>query len=54
MYTQDLHIHTVFSSEDKSLAPEQTIELVAFANHAKVVGISDHIEHFVPHDTRNM
>ncbi len=49
MLSQDLHIHTVFSSEDSSIVPEQTIELVAFAQHAKVVGISDHFENFMPH-----
>ncbi len=50
MLTQDLHIHTVFSSEDTAVVPEQTVDLVAFAEHAKIVGISDHFEHFMPHN----
>ena len=45
-YPQDLHIHTTFSSEDSSVVPEQTPELVARVRHAEVVGISDHFEHF--------
>ena len=45
-YPQDLHIHTTFSAQDSSVAPEQTPELVARVRHAKVVGISDHFEHF--------
>ena len=45
-YLQDLHIHTTFSSEDSSVVPEQTPELVARVRHAQVVGISDHFEHF--------
>lgn len=49
MLPQDLHIHTIFSENDGAVLPQQTMELVKFANHAKVVGISDHIEHFVPH-----
>jgi histidinol phosphatase-like PHP family hydrolase len=46
---QDLHIHTTFSETDSQIVPEQTIEMVAFAQHAEIVGISDHFEHFVPH-----
>ena len=49
MLNQDLHIHTTFSSTDSSVVPEQTVELVAFARHARVVGISDHFEMFMPH-----
>jgi histidinol phosphatase-like PHP family hydrolase len=45
---QDLHIHTTFSATDSKVVPEQTIEMVAFANHAEIVGISDHLEHFMP------
>ena len=45
-YPQDLHIHTVFSNQDSSVAPEQTPELVARIAHAQVIGISDHFEHF--------
>ncbi len=45
-YPQDLHIHTTFSSQDSSVVPEQTPELVAWIAHAQVMGISDHFEHF--------
>lgn len=45
-YPQDLHIHTVFSSRDSSVVPEQTPELVARVRHARLIGISDHFEHF--------
>ena len=41
---QDLHIHTTFSRHDGAVAPEQTVELVAAVAHARVVGISDHLE----------
>ena len=50
MLPQDLHIHTTFSKTDSAVLPEQTIELVAFAKHAKVVGISDHFEMFMPEE----
>ena len=46
LYPQDLHIHTVFSNQDSSVAPAQTPELVARIGHAQVLGISDHFEHF--------
>jgi histidinol phosphatase-like PHP family hydrolase len=42
---QDLHIHTVFSRGDGAVVPEQTVELVARIAHARVIGISDHLEH---------
>lgn len=42
---QDLHVHTTFSFDDGAIVPEQTVEVVAFANHARVRGISDHFEH---------
>lgn len=45
-YPQDLHIHTTFSQYDSSVVPEQTPEFIARVKHAKVVGISDHFEHF--------
>lgn len=45
-YPQDLHIHTIFSETDSSVVPEQTPELIARIGHAKVMGISDHFEHF--------
>lgn len=48
MLNQDLHIHTVFSENDSSVVPEQTLDLIAFAKHANIVGISDHFEGFMP------
>ena len=42
---QDLHIHTVFSSGDGAIVPEQTVALVASVAHARIIGISDHIEY---------
>lgn len=42
---QDLHIHTTFSFDDGAIVPEQTVPVVAFANHARVRGISDHFEY---------
>ncbi len=41
---QDLHIHTIFSSGDSAIVPEQTVELVAEVAHARVLGISDHAD----------
>jgi histidinol phosphatase-like PHP family hydrolase len=41
---QDLHIHTIFSSADSSVVPEQTVELISRVRHADTIGISDHIE----------
>jgi hypothetical protein len=46
VYPQDLHIHTIFSDQDSSVVPEQTPELIARIGHARVIGISDHFEHF--------
>ncbi|MFW5751734.1 MAG: hypothetical protein ACOCW8_00190 [bacterium] len=43
---QDLHIHTVFSKYDGAVVPEQTISFITAVNHAKILGISDHIESF--------
>ncbi|MBI5538393.1 MAG: hypothetical protein HY898_37060 [Deltaproteobacteria bacterium] len=42
---QDLHIHTTFSTGDGAIVPQQTVGLVASIGHARVVGISDHIEY---------
>ncbi len=42
---QDLHIHTVFSTGDGAVSREQTVELVAKVNHARITGISDHFEY---------
>jgi histidinol phosphatase-like PHP family hydrolase len=43
---QDLHIHSTFSHLDSAVVREQTPELIASVGHAKVLGISDHFEHF--------
>ena len=42
---QDLHVHTIFSRGDGAVVPEQTVELVARIAHARVLGISDHLEY---------
>lgn len=47
MLAQDLHIHTIWSSGDGAVVPEQTVELIAQIRHARVVGISDHFEYLV-------
>jgi len=44
---QDLHVHTVFSKSDSSVVPEQTITLIAEVAHARILGISDHIDGIV-------
>ncbi len=44
--TQDLHIHTTFSSLDSAVVKEQTPELIASVRHADILGVSDHFEHF--------
>lgn len=41
---QDLHMHTVYSTGDDSVAPQQTVELLAAVAHARVLGISDHFD----------
>lgn len=43
---QDLHIHTIFSRLDSAVVKEQTPELIGHVRHARVIGISDHFEHF--------
>jgi predicted metal-dependent phosphoesterase TrpH len=45
LYAQDLHIHTTFSTGDSAVSKEQTVEMVAKINHAKITGISDHFEY---------
>lgn len=45
MIAQDLHIHTIYSSGDSSVVPEQTVELIARVRHAKQIGIADHLEY---------
>ena len=47
---QDLHTHFVYSWGDSSVAPEQTIPLIAGFRYAAIQGISDHLECF---DTEN-
>lgn len=48
---QDLHIHTIFSSGDSAVVPEQTIEFIANLKHAKSIGISDHLECLIDDNT---
>lgn len=43
--SQDLHIHTVFSTGDSAIVKQQTIDLIAFVRHAQIIGISDHFEY---------
>ncbi|NJK84692.1 MAG: hypothetical protein HC906_00595 [Bacteroidales bacterium] len=45
LYRQDLHIHTIYSTGDSAVVPEQTIKLVSKINHAEIIGISDHFEY---------
>jgi len=42
---QDLHIHTTYSTGDRSVVPEQTVELIDELNHAEIRGISDHFDY---------
>jgi histidinol phosphatase-like PHP family hydrolase len=44
MLSQDLHIHTTWSTGDSAVVAEQTVALVARIAHAGVLGISDHLE----------
>jgi histidinol phosphatase-like PHP family hydrolase len=44
LIAQDLHIHTVFSADDRAVVPEQTVAFIASINHARIAGISDHFE----------
>jgi histidinol phosphatase-like PHP family hydrolase len=53
IYAQDLHIHTVFSSGDGAVSREQTVDLVAGINHARVIGISDHFEYIAEENYKN-
>jgi histidinol phosphatase-like PHP family hydrolase len=45
LYKQDLHIHTVYSTHDGAVVPEQTLDLVESVRHADVIGISDHFQY---------
>ena len=42
---QDLHIHTVYSTGDGAIEPQQTMALIDELNHAEIRGISDHFEY---------
>jgi hypothetical protein len=44
---QDLHLHTTFSSGDSAVVPQQTLALIASVRHARVVGVSDHLEYVI-------
>lgn len=45
MIPQDLHIHTTYSRHDGAIVEQQTVALIAALRHAKIVGISDHVEY---------
>ena len=47
MLQQDLHIHTTYSTGDSAVVPEQTVALVAAVRHARIIGISDHLDYLV-------
>ena len=47
MVPQDLHIHTVYSKDDGAVVEQQTVALIAAVQHAKIVGISDHVEYLI-------
>ena len=44
---QDLHLHSTFSSGDSAVVPQQTLALIASVRHARVVGVSDHLESLI-------
>jgi histidinol phosphatase-like PHP family hydrolase len=43
--TQDLHMHTTYSTGDSAVVPAQTVSLIARLRHARVLGISDHFDY---------
>ena len=45
LVAQDLHIHTTYSSGDSAILPQQTVAFVARFRHARILGISDHVEY---------
>ncbi len=47
MLNQDLHIHSVWSTGDSAVVPEQTIPFIAEIGHAKIRGMSDHFDYLV-------
>jgi len=42
---QDLHVHTTYSTGDRAVVPQQTVDFIARLNHADIRGISDHFEY---------
>ncbi len=44
---QDLHIHTVFSTGDGAIVPQQTVDLIAAMGHSEIIGISDHFDYLL-------
>lgn len=38
-------MHTVFSTGDGAVVPQQTVELIAAIRHAEIIGISDHFDY---------
>lgn len=38
-------MHTVFSTGDGAIIPQQTVDLIAAINHAEIIGISDHFDY---------
>ncbi len=45
LVAQDLHIHTTYSVGDSAVRPQQTVSFVARFRHARIQGISDHLEY---------
>ncbi len=45
LLNQDLHVHTVYSTGDSAVVPQQTIPYIASLKHARIRGISDHFEY---------
>jgi len=41
---QDIHIHTVYSTGDGAVAPQQKPAFLGSIGHARITGISDHYE----------
>lgn len=45
LVAQDLHVHTTYSVGDSAVLPQQTVAFVARFRHARILGISDHLEY---------
>ena len=45
MVAQDLHIHSVWSTGDSAVVPEQNIPFIAAVDHARIRGMSDHFDY---------